>query len=194
MATATSGSTRSQGGATATTVRGSGAAAGRGALVGIGASMVMALYAMIAAATYQHNGFFTPLYHIASTFISTNSMMESMQHAMMGSTFYFSLGPALVGAMIHMMMGAMFGAVFAVMASLLRMRGALLVASATVWGVIVFAISSWLGLPLAAAVFGSGDQIRNMASMVGYGTFLVEHLLFGMALGMMLLPDSRTRR
>ena len=32
-----------------------------GALAGVGASVVMAMYAMIAAWTYQHSGFFTPL-------------------------------------------------------------------------------------------------------------------------------------
>ncbi|MGK2854021.1 MAG: hypothetical protein ACSLE3_07970, partial [Microbacteriaceae bacterium] len=38
-----------------------------GAAAGAGASLVMAMYAMVAALTYQHTGFFTPLYHIAST-------------------------------------------------------------------------------------------------------------------------------
>ncbi len=194
MATTASGSTRNQHRDTAVTARGLGVAAGVGALTGVGAAMVMALFAMIAAATYQHNGFFTPLYHIASTFISADSMMTSMQHAMMGTTFYFTLGPALVGAMIHMMIGAMYGALFAVAASILRLHGPVLIASATVWGAVVFALSSWVALPLAAAVFDSGDQITHMASMVGYGTFLIEHLLFGMTLGTMLLLTHRARR
>ena len=42
-------------------------------------------------------------------------------------------------------------------------------------------------LPIAASVFNSGDQITHVARMVGYGTFLVEHLLFGLALGLLLL-------
>lgn len=70
------------------------------------------MYAMVASATYQHHGFFTPLYHIASTFIAPTQLMTSMQHAMMGSTFYFA-GPAVLGAAIHMMTGAMYGVVFA---------------------------------------------------------------------------------
>lgn len=37
-----------------------------GVIVGVIGSLMMAGYAMIASATYQHKGFFTPLYHIAS--------------------------------------------------------------------------------------------------------------------------------
>ena len=33
-----------------------------------------------------------------------------------------------------------------------------LVAGAVVWGGLVFVISSFVGLPLAAAIFNSGDQ------------------------------------
>ncbi len=50
----------------------------------------------------------------------------------------------------------------------------------------MFALSSWIALPLAAAVLGSGAQIAHMASMVGYPTFIVEHLMFGLVLGLVL--------
>ncbi len=161
-------------------------AAGLGALLGAAASLVMAAFAMMAAATYQHSGFFTPLYHIASTFISPSTMMTSMQHAMDGSTFYFAFGPAVLGAIIHMMIGAMYGAVFAIAAALLQRRGPVLITAGAVWGAVVFVISSFIALPIAAALFGSGDQISQMASKVGYGTFLSEHVLFGLALGALL--------
>ena len=112
--------------------------------------------------------------------------MASMQHAMSGGTFYISLGPSALGAVIHMMIGAMYGAAFGLVVVALRLRGRVLVGAGAMWGVIVFAISSWIALPIAAAVFSSGDQITHMASMVGYGTFLVEHLLFGATLGLVL--------
>ena len=96
-----------------------------GAMVGAVASLAMAMYTMIASATYQGTGFFTPLYHIASVFIEPKTMMTSMQHGMADSTFYFVFGPAVLGAVIHM--------------------------------------------------------------MVGYGTFLVEHVMFGLALGLLYL-------
>ena len=162
-----------------------------GALAGVGASLVMAMYAMIAALTYQHSGFFTPLYHIAATFVAPDTMMQSMQAAMAGNSFTFVFGAAVLGAIIHMMVGAMYGAVFAVVARLLRWHGAALVAAAIAWGLVVFAMSSWIGLPIAAAAFGGGDPIRDMASMVGYPTFILEHLLFGATLGILLLAASR---
>jgi hypothetical protein len=62
-----------------------------------------------------------------------------------------------------------------------------------VWGAVAFVLSSWVLLPLAASVFSSGDQITHMARLVGYGTFLVEHLLFGMTVGVLLaLRPTRT--
>ena len=157
-----------------------------GGVAGVIASMMMAAYAMIASATYQSHGFFTPLYHIASTFIAPTTLMASMQHAMSGGTFYFSLGPAALGAVIHMMIGAMYGAAFGLVVVTLRLRGRVLIGAGAMWGVLVFAISSWIALPIAAAVFSSGDQITHMASMVGYSTFLVEHVLFGSTLGLVL--------
>ncbi len=170
----------------AATTRGVTQTAVRGGLLGVVASLVMAAFAMMAAATYQGVGFFTPLYHIASTLISPSTLMTSMQHAMAGSTFYFAFGPAVLGAAIHMTIGAMYGAMFAVAAVLLRLRGPILVAAGAAWGALVFVISSFVALPVAAAVFSSGDQITHMASKVGYGTFLTEHVLFGLALGLLL--------
>lgn len=166
-----------------------------GAMAGIVASLMMAAYAMIAAATYQGSGFFTPLYHIASVFISPADMMSSMESATMGgSNFEFFAGPALLGAVIHMMIGAMYGVGFAVLAGLTGIRGRVLVAAATLWGALVFVISSFVGLPLAAVIFNSGDQITNMAELVGYGTFLVEHLIFGLVLGLILFMGAKRAR
>ncbi|WP_235870672.1 hypothetical protein [Rhodococcus xishaensis] len=163
-----------------------GVAVARGALAGVAASIVMAAYAMIAAATYQDSGFFTPLYHIAATFIAPDAMMSSMQSAAGGDSFYFSAGPALLGAVIHMMVGAVYGAIFGLLVWVAKLRGISVFVSGIVWGLVVFAASVWVGLPIAAALFGGGDPIRTMASMVGYPTFLVEHLLYGGVLGVLL--------
>ncbi|WP_231390490.1 hypothetical protein [Nocardia sp. CNY236] len=163
-----------------------GFAAGWGALAGTAASLVMAIYAMIAAATYQDTGFFTPLYHIASTFIAPDTMMNSMQQAGAGDSFFFSFGPAALGVVIHMAVGAGYGALFGVGARVARMHAAAVLAAGLGWGLVVFAISTWIGLPLAAALFDGGDPIRDMADMVGYPTFVGEHLLYGGALGAIL--------
>ncbi|MCV7151066.1 hypothetical protein H7I57_07165 [Mycobacterium pyrenivorans] len=154
----------------------------------------MAMYAMVAALTYQHTGFFTPLYHIAATLAPGDAMMESMQSAMAGNSFTFVFGPAALGAFIHMMVGAAYGAMFGVVARLLRCHGAVLVAAAVAWGLVVFAISSWVGLPVAASLLGGGDPIRDMAAMVGYQTFIAEHLLYGAVLGLLLAAPQRNRR
>lgn len=53
------------------------------------------------------------------------------------------------------------------------------------YGFLVFVVSADLTLPLGAAVFNSGDPIKNMAEMAGWGTFIVEHLLYGLVLGLL---------
>jgi hypothetical protein len=117
---------------------------GLGAGAGVIASMLMAGYAMIASATYQHTGFFTPLYHIASAFITPNHRMMSAQSAMHGSTFVSYGGPAVLGAVIHMMVGAMYGALFGALVALTRLSGMMLIAAGAVWGAAVFVISSFI--------------------------------------------------
>ena len=100
----------------------------------------------------------------------------------------------MLGAIIHMMIGAMYGAVFAIAAAQLQRRGPVLITAGAVWGAVVFVISSFIALPIAAAVFSSGDQISQMAAKVGYGTFLTEHVLFGLALGALLASRRRFAR
>lgn len=163
-----------------------------GAAAGILASLVMAGYAM-GAAWAKDTGFFTPLYHIASLLSSQDSMMTSMEDAMGGSAFHFTFGPAVLGAVIHLTTGAAYGAIFGAVVSRLPLSRVLLVGAGLVYGAVVFSISSWLGLPIAAAVFDSGDQIANMAEMAGWGTFVVEHLLYGLVLGGLFALATRPR-
>ncbi len=62
-----------------------------GAVAGVIASLVMAMYAMIAAYA-KDTGFFTPLYHIASLVTNDANMMKSMQADQMnGDAFTFLL-------------------------------------------------------------------------------------------------------
>ena len=174
------------GGASTAAHAGIGRTVAWGAVGGVVAALVMAGYAMIAALTYQGTGFFTPLYHIAATFLPGDAMMQSMEAAMAGSSFTFLPGPAILGAVIHMAVGAGYGAAFGVLARMLHLHGAALFGGALVWGLVVFAVSAWIGLPVAAALFGGGAPISGMASMVGYPTFVVEHLIFGAVLGGLL--------
>lgn len=161
-----------------------GAAVRTGAVWGIVAAAVMGMYAMIAGATYLGTGFFTPLYHIASTVIEPSAMMTSMQNAVEGETnFYFAFGPAAVGMMVHFMTGAVYGIAFALIVRALRLSGGTAVAAGAVFGIGVLLFSSFIGLPLAAALFGGGEPIADMPKMVGWTTFTIEHLIYGIVLG-----------
>lgn len=154
-----------------------------GAVAGVIASLVMAMYAMMAA-YFKDTGFFTPLYHIASLVTNDADMMKSMKADQMnGDAFTFLFGPAILGAMIHMMTGAMYGAVFGAVVSRLRLGFGALAGVGMVYGFGVFVMSAYIGLPLAASIFNSGDPIKNMAEIAGWGTFIVEHLMYGIALG-----------
>jgi hypothetical protein len=164
-----------------------------GAVAGVIASLVMAAYAMIAAWT-KDTGFFTPLYHIASLWADQDAMMKSMMTDMEDrDAFTFVADIALLGAVIHMVTGALYGAIFGLAIGRLRLGAALLAGAGIVYGFLVFVVSAYIGLPVAAAIFDSGDPIENMAEMAGWGTFIIEHLLYGLTLGL-LAAAGLTRR
>ena len=156
---------------------------GTGLLWGVVAAVAMAMYAMVAAATYQGTGFFTPMYHIASTFIDPKPMMTSMERAAQDHLFYFDLGPAFLGMMLHLATGAAYGVVFALIARALRLGRLGGVLAGAVYGIVVLLFSSFVGLPIAASLFGGGKPISEMPTMVGWSTFTIEHLIFGVVVG-----------
>src|SRR5918994_7200077 len=155
-----------------------------GTVAGLVAAIVMGMFAMFAAATYQGTGFFTPLYHIASPIIGGDPMMASMDAATRGDVFTLDAGPALLGVAIHMMWGAFWGAVFFAAARALRLLSAApLVGAGVVFGLAIMVFMSVITLPITAAVLGGGRPIEEMPSMVGWGTFSIEHAMFGLLLG-----------
>jgi hypothetical protein len=154
-----------------------------GVLGGVVGSVVMAMYAMVVSAADKDVGFFTPLYHIGSAFISPQAMMRSMEAAAAGNSFTFEAGPAAVGLMVHMVTGALAGAVFGGLVAMVALKRAAVVAAGAVYGLVVLLGNAFIGLPIVAEVFGGGDPIADMPMMVGWGTFLVEHLIYGLALG-----------
>ena len=172
--------------------------AARAALVGAGAgvigSVVMGGYAMVAGATYQGSGLFTPLYHIAAVITAPVAVITSMQLAGRGDSFYFAAGPAAVGLVVHMVTGAAYGVVFGLLVWWLRLTKALTVALGTVYGVAVLLVSSFVGLPIAARVFGGGEPISGMPRLAGWGTFTVEHLIFGLVAGGVVALTAVARR
>ncbi len=163
------------------------AALQRGATVGvvggIVAAAVMAMYAMVVSAAVKDVGFFTPMYHIASSFISPKAMMTSMAAAGHGDSAYFTAGSAIVGLIVHMMTGAIAGGVFGALVAWFRPARTVTIAAGAAYGLLVMLFNSFVGLPIVAALFGGGKPISDMPAMVGWGTFTVEHLLFGLVLG-----------
>ena len=153
----------------------------RGGVAGMIAGAAMAMFAMVASVTYQHHGFFTPLFHISALFGSPDAMMRSAAEAMAGNKFWFSAGPAALGLLIHMMTGAMFGIGFALLAR--RLPRTVLVPAGAIYGLALFVVSAFIGLPVAAKITGSGTTISEMAKMVGWATFAVEHMMFGIVVG-----------
>ena len=95
-----------------------------------------------------------------------------------------------MGLLIHMITGAMFGIGFAFLAR--RLPRAVLVPAGAAYGLAVFVVSVVIGLPVAAKITGSGSTISDMASMVGWATFAVEHMMFGLVLGVIALRTAPT--
>ena len=153
---------------------------------GVAAATVMAMYAMIVSVAVKDVGFFTPLYHIGSAFISPEAMMTSMERAETGDSYYFTVGPAVAGMIVHLMTGAATGAVFGVVVRLLRLSKALVVLGGVVYGLGVLVVNGFVGLPVVADLFGGGEPISDMPTMVGWGTFTIEHVMFGLVLGLVL--------
>ncbi len=162
----------------------------RGANYGMVAAMAMAMFAMVASVTYQHHGFFTPLFHISALVGSPDAMMTSVNQAMAGHHFWFAAGPAVLGLMIHMVTGAAYGMVFVLITQ--RLRRSMVIPAGMAYGLAVFGVSSFIGLPIAAKLTGAGPVITNMAAMVGRSTFAVEHLMFGTVLGLLTFALSRS--
>lgn len=167
-----------------------------GIVAGAVAALVMGAVAMMAAATYQGTGMFTPLYHIGSAFgwgESAQAMGTSMEQAGAGDLFYFTAGPAAVGMLIHLMTGSAWGILFAWAIRGLDVARSAVVALGVAFGLAVMLVMAYLVLPALATLSGSGAPIRDMASMVGWGTFTLEHAVFGLILGLGVLSIVRRR-
>jgi len=153
-----------------------------GILAGMVAAVPIGLSAAIAAATYQHMGFFTPVYRIAAV-LDPTSMLVSVQEAETGSPFYFDLQPLVAGSAMHLTIGGFFGVVFALLARSLGVRGPVAIPVGLLYGLAVMALMGLLVLPLVADLLGGGQPVADAASIVGWPTFTVGHGLYGLTLG-----------
>jgi uncharacterized membrane protein YagU involved in acid resistance len=133
----------------------------------------MALFTMLASATYLQAGFFTPLYAIASPLIGRQALVISMTHGI----FYFAPGPALLGLLVHLLWSAFWGMIFGLIARGLHLTEGLAVISGLVYGLLVMLLMSFIVVPIV----GAPDLLR----LVGTFSFVIAHALFyGLPLGL----------
>lgn len=154
----------------------------RGVCAGLVGSAAMGLFAMVASATYQGRGFFTPMYHAAFT-VDPETMVASIAQAGTGEPFYFVRESFLFGMITYVFVGGALGALFGVAARFLRLRGVRALAGGAVYGLTVLAVMSLLVLPQVGAASGAGKPITDMGTEVGWPTFVAYFLIFGVVLG-----------
>jgi len=144
-----------------------------GAIAGIIGGVLMALFTMVATATYLHMGFFTPMYAIAAPLIGRQPLLTSLQ----GDTFYLALGPVLLGLAVHLLWSAFWGIVFGLLARWLHLTGGVAIFCGLVYGVLVMLVMSFIVVPIVGA--------PNLLDMVGLFSFILSNALFyGLPLGL----------
>lgn len=142
-----------------------------GAIAGMIGGVLMAMFTMIATATYLHMGFFTPMYAMVAPLVGRQTLITSMTDGV----FYFALGPAVLGLVIHMMWSALWGIIFGLIARGLHLSGAAAVISGLIYGVVAMLIMAYIVVPIVGA--------PNLLQMVGW-SFVISHLLYGLPLGL----------
>ena len=66
----------------------------------------------------------------------------------------------------------------------------MIVPAGAVFGLAVFVVSAFVGLPVAAKITNSGSTISDRASTVGWATFAIEHMMFGLVLGVLAVRTA----
>ena len=144
-----------------------------GVLIGMLGGILMALFSMLATATYLQMGFFTPLYAIAAPLIGQQSLMSSLQQG----SFYLAPGPALLGLVVHLLWAALWGVIFVLLARRLHLTGGVAIISGLVYGVLVMLVMIFIVVPIVGA--------PNLLHLLGSFSFTIANALFyGLPLGL----------
>jgi hypothetical protein len=147
----------------------------RGVIAGMIGGVLMAMFVMIASATYLHRGFFTPLYAIAEPLIGQQPLLASIADGI----FYLALGPALLGLVSHLLWSALWGMIFGLLARRLHLTGGKAIISGLVYGVLVMLVMVFLVLPIVGA--------SSLLQLLGGWAFILtiaNALFYGMSLGL----------
>jgi hypothetical protein len=142
-----------------------------GALAGIIAGVIMVIYAMIASATFLGQSWLTPLYGVASPLVGLMPLLLSLRQET-----YFATGPAALGLFIHLFWSALYGLLFALLVSFLHLHNEKAMLGGLVYSLAILVIMNFVVLPIVGA--------ENLPTIIGGPSFLVEHLIFGIVLGL----------
>jgi uncharacterized membrane protein YagU involved in acid resistance len=132
-----------------------------GAIAGLIAGVVMAMWAMIVAAV-MGVGLLAPPQMIAEPFFGPYRMGT------------FSAAAFVVGLMVHMMFSAVFGVIFALIWQRIARGGVVAVLGGMVYGVIVWAVMGYVVSPIVGA---------HITQEMPTWAWIVAHLMFGVVLG-----------
>ncbi len=165
-----------------------------GLAAGLLAGAAMAMFVMIAAATYIGKGFFSPMYMIAAPFAGTDELDRSLAAARAGDQFFFAAGPAILGAAIHMGWSMVWGVAFALLTRRLGLGWAIAGALGVAYALVVMVVMAEVALPVTEALFGGAPVVSEIPSRVGWATWVSGHAIFGLVLGLWSIRWQDRRR
>lgn len=155
-----------------------------GIVGGVVAGIPMALFVVVASATWLGDGLFTPAYRVA-TMVETTVLDTSLRDAEAGDPFSFSREAVAFGLALHCFAAGSLGAIFACLAMALRPRGARALAVAGVAYALAAGVVIGLAvLPALARPMELGEPFASLAAIVGWPSFLAAHAIYGLALGL----------
>lgn len=151
-----------------------------GVLAGMVAAIPMGLVAMVIAA-FQDRGFLRPAYQVAYV-VAGDEARRALELTLEDDRFFVEAEMVFFGVILHLAVGGFFGAIFAFVArSPAFQRQRLLVGVA--YGLAVMVVMSVVVLPLVAVVLDAGDEVSRFPSRIGWPTFLLQHVVYGLMLG-----------
>jgi hypothetical protein len=153
-----------------------------GILAGLVAAAAMGIFLMTAAATYQHRGFYTPMYHIASL-LGDDTVERSVPASVNGEIFMLVPESLMAGVAIHLVVGGFFGGLFALVARTELAQRAI-VAAGVVYGLAVMVVMGLVVVPLADGALSGDPRVASFPRVAGWLTFVVAHVIYGLVLGL----------
>jgi hypothetical protein len=145
---------------------------------------------LMLVATLLRKGFFTPLYLIAAPFTGADEVTASLAAAEAGDPLHYAPGTVTLGGLVHLTCSLLVGAVFPSLVTRFRVAGPGVVAAGVLYALAVMLVMSFAVLPLAAEVLAGGTVVADMAARLGWASWIVAHVVFGLVLGTLSVPRS----